>query len=231
VTDSQLVAVAAVREGDGRRAQAVETLERLLRAMEVPATIDAKDLPDGGISLAVHPQVELQGVTPGRRNPVGDALQYLLNKLVNRPGAERRWVSVGIGAHPEPRVPKAHRPALSPAVVNGANGPAPQPRPAAAKPAPSVPQVDERSLEVPEDPGFAAAARALALRSATTGRIYGIVTLSAEDRARLLRAIEAVSGVSARVEGEGRLRRVVLTPAQVVPMPRQRLPVDDVDGD
>jgi hypothetical protein len=34
--------------------------------------------------------------------------------------------------------------------------------------------------------------------------------------------------VSAHAEGEGRLRRVVLTPEKVVPMPRQRLPVDDL---
>jgi predicted RNA-binding protein Jag len=229
VTDLQ-VAV-AVRESDGRRAQAVETLERLLRAMEVPASIDAKDLPDGGISLAVHPEVELQGVMLGRRNPVGDALQYLVNKLVNRPGSERRWVSVGIGAHPEPRGPKAPRAAGAPTAVNGAAVPAPPPRPAAAKPVSPAPQGDERSLDVPEDPGFSEAARALALRSATTGRIYGLVALSSEDRARLLRAVESVAGVSARAEGEGRLRRVVLTPAQVVPMPRQRLPVEDIDGE
>jgi predicted RNA-binding protein Jag len=229
VTDLQVAS--AGREGDVRRAQAVETLERLLRAMEVPATIEAKDLPDGGISLAVHPEVEIQGVMLGRRNPLGDALQYLLNKLVNRPGTERRWVSVGLGAHPEPRGPKAQRAAMAPSGVNGATVQSPPPRPVAAKPVAPAPQGEERSLDVPEDPAFSEAARALALRSATTGRIYGIVTLSSDDRARMLRAIDSVAGVSARAEGEGRLRRVVLTPAQVVPMPRQRLPVDDIDGE
>lgn len=229
MTDSQLAVV--VREGDGRRAQAVETLERLLRAMQVPATIDVRDLPDGGISLAVHPEAELQGVALGRRNPVGDALQYLVNKLVNRPGTERRWVSVGIGAHPEPRGSKAPRVAVPPPAMNGASVSAPPPRPPSAKPVASVSSTDERALDAPDDRAFTEAARALAQRSATTGRIYGIVTLSAEDRARMLRASDSVTGVSARAEGDGKLRRVVLTPAQVVPMPRQRLPVDDIDGE
>ncbi|MGZ6133502.1 MAG: hypothetical protein ACXWK9_03540, partial [Myxococcaceae bacterium] len=95
MTDSQvMVAVGAV---DDRRAQAVSMLEQLLRAMEIPATIDAKDLPDGSVSIAVMPGVELPGVPLGRRSPVGDALQYLLNKLVNKPGTERRWIAVGLG--------------------------------------------------------------------------------------------------------------------------------------
>jgi predicted RNA-binding protein Jag len=219
-----------VQDGERRRAQAVEALERLLRAMEVPATVEAKDLPDGSISLAVQTAVELPGVTPGRRNPVGDALQYLINKMVNRPGTERRWISVGIGGHLEPRGPRPPRPAavVPPAQVNGARVPASVPRSGAAKvPAGPAPQVEERTLEVSEDVSFTEAARALAQRSATTGRIYGVVTLSTEDRARLLRAVDSMTGVSARAEGDGRLRRVVLTPAQVVPMPRQRLPVDD----
>ena len=86
-----------------RRAQAVAVLEQLLPAMDVPATLETKDLPDGSISIAVMPAVELAGVASGRRSPLGDALQYLVNKLVNKPGQERRWVAIGLGGHPEPR--------------------------------------------------------------------------------------------------------------------------------
>ncbi len=233
MTDS-LVAV-AVEAVDERRAQAVAVLEQLLRTMDVPATLDTRDLPDGSISIAVTPAVELPGVVAGRRSPFGDALQYLVNKLVNKPGQERRWVAVGLGGHPEPRVPKPPRSPVGP-VTNGASPP-PGTRPAQQAPAPQRPvspvrsaEVDERTL-VTEDDALDAAARALAERSASSGRVYAVVTLGPVERGRLLKAADAVAGVSARAEGEGRLRRVVLTPDKVVPMPRQRLPVDDLPED
>lgn len=240
MTDSQVAL--AIRPDDDRRERAVAVLEQMLRSMEVPATVEAKDLADGTISIAVMPGVELQGVTPGRRSPLGDALQYLVNKLVNRPGLERRWVSVGIGAHPEPRTPKPARsasPVAAPAsapvaatpapTVNGtAVAPAPRSAPAARPAAPvRSGEVDERTLESPEDATFDAAALRLAQRSAATGRLYAVVAMPAEVRGRLLRAVDGVAGLGARAEGEGRLRRVVLTPEKLVPMPRQRLPVDD----
>ena len=91
--------------------------------------------------------------------------------------------------------------------------------------------MDERTLATDEDPALDAAARVLAERSASSGRLYAVVTLGPIERGRLLKAADAVEGVSARAEGEGRLRRVVLTPDKMVPMPRQRLPVDDVPED
>jgi predicted RNA-binding protein Jag len=234
VTDSQVaVAVGAV---DERRAQAVELLEQLLRTMDVAATLDVKDLPDGSVSIAVMPGVELPGVPLGRRSPVGDALQYLLNKLVNRPGLERRWIAVGLGAHPEPRGHKAPRstPVAAPVTMSNGSG-----APAASRPTPphrAVAQArpvenDERALASDADPGFDAAAQGLAERSASSGRVYAIVTLGAVERGRLLKVADTVAGVSARAEGEGRLRRLVLTPDKVVPMPRQRLPVEDLPED
>ena len=242
MTDSQVAL--AIRSDEERRERAVAVLEQMLRSMEVPATVEAKDLADGTISIAVMPGVELQGVTPGRRSPLGDALQYLVNKLVNRPGLERRWVSVGIGAHPEPRPPRPARAAATGSV------PAPAPAPVVAPPAPAVngtavaapprpspaprpatparqSEVDERTLESAEDPTFDAAALLLAQRSATSGRLYAVVAMPPEVRGRLLRAADGVAGLTARTEGEGRLRRVVLTPEKLVPMPRQRLPVED----
>ena len=78
------------------------------------------------------------------------------------------------------------------------------------------------------------AARAMAEASATTGRFYGLVALSADDRTRILRAVEGVPGVRAAVEGEGRLRRLVLTPDRPMPMPKKTHPlgvdVDEVGG-
>jgi predicted RNA-binding protein Jag len=234
VTDSQL-AVAVVGP-DERRTQAITVLEQLLRALDVPATLETKDLPDGSISIAVTPAVELPGVVPGRRSPVGDALQYLVNKLINKPGQERRWVAIGLGGHPEPRGQKPQRPAPNPPapLTNGSAAASPSSRPAPA-PRPAAPSraqdVDERTLVSDDDPAYDAAARALAERSVSSGRIYAVVTLGSSERGRLLKAADAVDGVSARAEGEGRLRRVVLTPDKVVPMPKQRLPVDDLPED
>jgi predicted RNA-binding protein Jag len=234
VTDSRVaVAVEAV---DDRRAQAVAVLEQLLRGMDVPATLDTKELPDGSISIAVTPTVDLAGVVAGRRSPLGDALQYLVNKLVNKPGQDRRWVAIGLGGHPEPRGQRAARP-VAPAPASVTNGAAPSA--AAARPSPAPRPVaparssdaDERTLVTDEDAPFDAAARALAERSASSGRIYAVVTLGSPERGRLLKASDGVEGVTARAEGEGRLRRVVLTPDKVVPMPRQRLPVDDLPED
>jgi predicted RNA-binding protein Jag len=224
------VAVSAV---DDRRAQAVAVLEQLLRSMDVRATLDTKDLPDGSISISVTPEVELAGVAVGRRSPLGDALQYLVNKLVNKPGQERRWIAIGLGSHPEPRGSKPPRASVAtpPPMTNG-SPPAPGVRPPApprsAAPARAPEVVDERTLVTDEDPAFEAAARDLAERSTSSGRAYAVVTLGAMERGRLLKAADSVAGVSARAEGEGRLRRVVLTPDKVVPMPRQRLPVDDL---
>jgi predicted RNA-binding protein Jag len=234
VTNSQ-VAV-AVEPVDERRTQAVTVLEQLLRTMDLPATVEAKDLPDGSISIAVTPGVELAGVVPGRRSPLGDALQYLVNKLINKPGQERRWVAIGLGGHPEPRGPKPPRAAQPPAAAmtnGGAPAPAAARPPAPARPAAPArsPEVDERTLVTEEDPALEAAAREMAERSASSGRLYAVVTLGPIERGRLLKAADAVEGVSARAEGEGRLRRVVLTPDKVVPMPKQRLPVDDVPED
>ncbi len=234
MTDSQVaVAVGAV---DERRAQAVELLEQLLRTMDVAASLDVKDLADGSVSIAVMPGVELPGVPLGRRSPVGDALQYLLNKLVNRPGLERRWIAVGLGAHPEPRGHKSSRtaPVAAPvAMTNGSGAPAasrpPPPHRAVAQGRPV--ETDERSLASAADPEFDAAAQELAERSASSGRVYAVVTLGAVERGRLLKVADTVAGVSGRAEGEGRLRRLVLTPDKVVPMPRQRLPVEDLPED
>jgi len=228
VTDSQVaVAVDAV---DDRRARALEVLGQLLRTMDLPATLDARDLPDGSLSISVQPEVELPGVPLGRRSPLGDALQYLLNRLVNRPGAERRWIAVGLGAHPEPRAPKTARPAPPVPVVNGTPAARPVPPPRSV-PAARAADPDERALPAEDDPALEIATRALAERCAASGRVYAIVALGPADRGRLLRAADGVGGVKAHAEGEGRLRRVVLTPDRLVPMPRQRLPVEDADED
>lgn len=227
----------APTEGD-RSAQAAQVLRELLRLADVPATLDVKDAPDGGISIALALGAELPGVALGRRGTFVDALQFLVNKLTHRPGSARRWVALGLGEHPAPRVP---RPLRNPNEGNGAHRAAPRPASpvravsaaavAEETPAPRAAPVEEPPADVTEDSELTRSARAMAEASAATGRFYGVVALSADDRTRILRAVEGVAGVRATVEGEGRLRRLVLTPERPLPMPRRTHPlgVDDVE--
>jgi hypothetical protein len=215
-----------------RPALAASVLTEMLRLADVPAKLDVRDGPDGGISIALLLGAEVPGVTSGRRGTFVDALQFLVNKLTHRPGSERRWVSLGIGDHPPPRGPRPPRPApdangvarAAPPVTRGPAAPRPQSAP--LQPPARPPPPDEPVLEVSEDGELTLAARALAEASARTGRFYGLVALSAEDRARVLRAVADVSGVKASAEGEGRLRRLVFTPANPVPMPRRLHPLE-----
>lgn len=102
-----------------KRAWAEEVLAEILRLMGISARLEVKELPataaaDGkaatqaSISVAVFPEGEAPGLQPGKRSPVADALQFLTNKIVNR-GADKRWINIGIGAHPEPRGEKQPR--------------------------------------------------------------------------------------------------------------------------
>ena len=52
-----------------------------------------------------------------------------------------------------------------------------------------------------------------------------------EDRARVLKSVEGVSGLAVRGEGEGRNRRVVFTPDKPAPMPKRNHPNFDDDED
>jgi predicted RNA-binding protein Jag len=222
-----------------RSAQAAAVLRELLRLADVPATLDVKDTADGGISIALALGTELPGVALGRRGTFVDALQFLVNKLTHRPGSERRWVSLGLGEHPAPRLPRPAR-----AEGNGAPRPPtpvraaaamPQARPIAHEEAPAVPPprpavVAAPVVEVSEDQELTLAARALAAASAQTGRFYGVVALSEDDRVRMLKAVADVAGVRAAAEGEGRLRRLVFTPDRPTPMPKRTHPMGvDVD--
>ena len=231
--------------GEDKRVVAQRTLTELLALMDVPATLDIKDATDGGLSVAVQLGVEVPGVAAGRRSHFVDALQFLVNKLVNRPGTERRWVSLAVGGHPEPRGTKSQKPPAREQPVAPAASPAPArppaPLPKVGRPpreqmprgkGPAAPsEADERSLAAPEDALLEKAARALAEKSAQLGRYYALVTLSADERAQVMRGSAGVAGTQLSAEGEGRNRRVLFTPEKPAPMPKRSLPVDDDELD
>ncbi len=232
-----------------RRAEAERVVRELLEHMGLAARLELKDAPDGGLAMAVHFEGEPPaGVQAGRRSPVMDSLQFIANKLFNKPGMERRWLSLAAFAFPEPRVPGGRKPAPAPAAAPGqapaaaARTPAaptaapptaaqPPARPPRAEAPARLAEGDERTLEVAEDAALAQEARTLAERASRLGRFFAVLGMSTEDRARVLRAAGGTAGVRVHAEGEGRHRRVVFSPDKPAPLPKRNLLPDWDDED
>lgn len=213
-----------------KRAWATRVVGEILEHMGVKPHLEVKDAADGGISIAVQLAAEVPGVQVGKRSPVVDALQFLANKLVNRPGSERRWISIGIGVHPEPRAREAKRlpepPTASASAprataVKSANG-----RGAAPAPPKALPDDDEAAVQPSEDGELTDSVRRVAERSGTLGRFFAIVGMKREDRARVLRAVQGMPGVKVSAEGTGRNRRVVFSPLNPAPT-KSSLPIPE----
>ncbi len=226
-----------------KQQQVEKLLGDILTLMEYPARLDFKDADDGSLAVAMHFDGELpQGITVGKKSFLVDSLQFLLNKCINRPNTERRWVQLGVGGFPEPR--GARPPVVAAAAVPApvaARPSAPRARPAKSeKPAaparPAKPaEVDESKLEVAADEAVSALGKSLAEKAAKLGRVYAVAMVSAEDRARLLQASKPVAGVKARVEGEAHFRRVAFVPDKPTPMPKRHAmavyPDDEEEAD
>ncbi|MFL5354724.1 hypothetical protein [Archangium sp.] len=128
----------AATAGAELRARVERLLCDILGLMGFPARLDFKDASDGSLAVAVHFQGEPPpGVENGKRSQVVDSLQFLLNKMLHRPGTERRFVLVGAGLHPEPRGERLKREqAAAQAAATQAPAPAPQQAAPAPQPAP-----------------------------------------------------------------------------------------------
>ena len=238
--------------GGDTRGRVERLLTDILGLMGYPARLEFQDASDGSLAVALHFEAGTPpGVENGKRSQVVDSLQFLLNKMLHRPGVERRWVLLGAGIFPEPRPrkepqapapaptqvaapaprppapPKAHAPAPAPAPTRAARAQAPVAAPPPARRADG----DERTVEVSEDAVLKEAARQLAGKASTLGRFYAIAAMKLEDRARVLKAVEGVTGVAVGAEGEGRCRRVVFTPDKPAPLPRKLLLPDDDEDD
>jgi predicted RNA-binding protein Jag len=218
-----------------KRAQVERLLTDILNLMEAPAALAFKDADDGSLAVAVRFAGEPpQGVVAGKRNYLVDSLQFLVNKCINRPNLPKRWVSLGVGDFPEPRAPKPPMSAptapATAAPVNGANH-RPQQHEKREQPKqqqqarPPQPQrssePEEASLSPAEDAALTKLGKSLADRSNTLGRTYAVLSLSADDRARLLQAAKGSAGVTVRAEGEGIHRRLAFIPAKPVAMPKK----------
>jgi len=217
--------------GVDKRTWAREVLTDVLKLLEIPAKLELKDAPDNGIAVAVMLDSEVAGLPSGKRSSILDALQFLSNKIVNRPNSERRWISIGIGGFPEPRpagpAPKPAAPPQAPAARPPSAPPAG--KPVAAPRAAPAQEADERTATVPPMPEVAALGKLLAEKCAQFGRHYAVVTLPLAERANLVKGAEPVAGLKVKAEGEGRNRRIVFTPDKPTPMPKRAFPVDDDD--
>jgi predicted RNA-binding protein Jag len=154
-----------------------------------------------------------------------------------------------------PQAP-ASAPASAPAAGAAAPVSAPAPKqqqqgkrerenPKDAKPRPSTPaqpvaqapkrgrETDERTLTPAADPALSAAGKLLAEKSAKLGRVYGVMGLTADQRALMLKAAEGVKGVTGKAEGEGHWRRLVMVPEKLtVILKKQVMPdYDDEEED
>ena len=241
-----------------KQQQVEKLLGDILTLMQYPARLDFKDAADGSLAVAMHFVGEVpQGITAGKKSYLVDSLQFLLNKCINRPNTERRWVTLGVGGFPEPRgsrppappAPPAGAPAAqtapsAPTAPRAAAPSSPMNRPSRPPPAaraerpqrPSRPaEVDESKLEVASDPQLAALGKAFAEKSAKLGRVYAVTMMSTEDRARLLQAAKLVPGMTARVEGESHFRRLAFVPDKPTAMPKRHAmavyPDDEEEGD
>jgi len=253
---SEAAAVALVPPPD-KRAQVETLLTDVFRLMDYPARLEFKDMADGSLGVAVFFTGELPGIAPGKRSYLLDSVQFWLNKVVNRPNVPRRWVNLGVDAFPEPRVqgqprepkepaplqaapPAAQKAPVQKAPVQKAQTPPQGAKPAAPPRASSPPpqqqpqrrrDADERSLTPAADPAITAAGKLLAEKSAKYGRLYGVMLLTPDARALMLKAAEGVKGVTAKAEGEGHWRRLVMVPEKLTVISKKQVMPDYDDED
>ncbi|MBS1150134.1 MAG: hypothetical protein H6Q89_1832 [Myxococcaceae bacterium] len=109
-----------------KQQQVEKLLGDILTLMQFPARLDFKDAADGSLAVAMHFLGEVpQGITAGKKSYLVDSLQFLLNKCINRPNTERRWVTLGVGGFPEPRGSRPPAPVAAVGAAPSAPGAAP----------------------------------------------------------------------------------------------------------
>ncbi|MDP2274615.1 MAG: hypothetical protein Q8N23_18600 [Archangium sp.] len=87
-------------------------------------------------------------------------------------------------------------------------------------------EIDERTLTPAADPALLAAGTLLAEKSAKHGRVYGVMLLTPEARAQMLKAADEVKGVTGKAEGEGHWRRLVMVPEKLAVIAKKQVMPD-----
>ncbi len=208
---------------DNKKAEALAFLSEFFQQLQRPVDFECVDLSDGTLGVNVKTEPEFFEASKGQRGQVLESLQFLVNKSVNKSGV-RRWVTLGLNATPVPRGAKKPVAAV-PAVPHSA--PAASSNTAARKPR-GAPSPQDVSVAIEPDTVMSPLGTLLAQKSAKFGRVYAVLNLSHEDRARMLQTGQAVTGQRTRVEGDGHFRRLVFQPNTLAALPK-RAPMPDYD--
>jgi hypothetical protein len=213
-----------------KRAQVEQLLSDIFRLAEWPAKLELKDAADGGIAVAVHFDAEVPGVVAGKKSYLIESLQFLVNKVVNRPNTEKRWVTLGVGGFPEPKPagpPPAPVPEAKPAAKEKPGKGQPAPVRSAPPPAPKA-EPEEAHADVEVSAEWKALGKLLAGKAVKHGRPYAVMSLNPDERAQLVKAVTGEAGLKVKVEGDAHFKRVALVPDKLVPMPRKmQFPADE----
>ncbi|MFH2011493.1 MAG: RNA-binding cell elongation regulator Jag/EloR [Pseudomonadota bacterium] len=80
---------------------AKKTLEEIIAKLKIEATVEAKDLGD---KILLNIKGDGSGLLIGRRGQTLDALQHIVDKIVNRSPGDRKWIVVDTEGYRERRV-------------------------------------------------------------------------------------------------------------------------------
>jgi len=178
---------------------------------EVPLEFEERE--EGQLAVALHVALAdspLKAPVGQKRSPLLNALQFLLNKLLQRSpeGVQAsaptvRKVLLGIGEFP--------------------------PRRLSARPLLAQPQAqEEEAVEEAQGllPGekteqLSALASSLAQKSVSLGRVYAVLFLSRPQRSCMQQAASTTGGLRVFSEGEAHWSRLVFEPQRPAPMPQK----------
>jgi spoIIIJ-associated protein len=185
-----------------KAARAEEVARGLLERMGVDAQITVRD-EDRDIVVVIEEaegKTDVQEVLGGSRPPAVPALQFLLNKIVNRFPDDRKHISIEA-----PSVPKR-----APKVRSRDDAPAASSNAARSE----MPTLDALKSQVdPElDPDLVELAYEVAQKALSVGKVLTIHPMQAADRRTVHQAVTALPGVQTQSEGEGLYRRMHIVP-------------------
>jgi predicted RNA-binding protein Jag len=183
-----------------KAAQAGEVVREVLDRMAVPAQVEVRD-EDEEIVVVIREAEEgatrVAEVFGSGRPPPIPALQFLLNKIVNRFPEDRKHVALEV-----PGVPKRERKREPRAEV---------PAPAADAPMPTIEEV--RAEVDPElDLGLVEVGFELAERARSLGKVISVYPMLPGDRRAIHQTVMRIPGAQTLSEGEGLYRKMHVLP-------------------
>lgn len=186
-----------------KAAQAEEVMKTILGHMAVAAQVEVRDEDENIVIVVqeVEGSTQVAEVLGGARPPVIPALQFLLNKIVNRFPEDRKHVTVEV-----PAVPKRERRSKE-------RSPNAEKTTKVAPDAP-MPTLEELRGAVDEelDASLIEVALELAERSRKLGKTLSIHPMLPGDRRAIHQTMMKIPGVHTVSEGEGVYRRMHVVP-------------------